>query len=187
MSHPSQQNFFSWIKERYPKYFTDVKVVDIGSLDINGNNKIHFDHPFYYIGVDLAPGENVDVVCPGHLYNSGFLFDTVISSECFEHDMYYARTLQNMIKLLRPGGLMVFTCASTGRLEHGTLKTNPEDAPFLEQMGEKWANYYKNLTEDDIRACIDINNTFIHYEFFEQESGMEGNDLYFYGIKNKFE
>jgi hypothetical protein len=180
MSHGKQQDFYERVKRHLPKYFSDVKVLDIGSLDINGNNKHFFNHPFYYIGVDLAEGQNVDVVCPGHLYDSGFLFDVVTSSECFEHDMYYARTLQNMVKLLRPGGLMLFTCASTGRPEHGTLRSTPSDAPFLSGIDEKWSNYYKNLTEDDIRSVIEINNTFINFNFeYEPESC----DLYFWGIK----
>jgi len=180
MSHELQQDFFKRIKDHLPKFFTDVKVLDIGSLDINGNIKHSFEQPFYYVGVDLGKGDNVDVVCPGHLYDSGFLFDVVTSAECFEHDMFYARTLQNMVKLLRPGGLLVFTCASTGRPEHGTLRSYPTDAPFLEGVDEKWANYYKNLTEDDIRAVMDINNTFTEFNFeFEPRSC----DLYFWGIK----
>ncbi len=180
MSHELQQDFFKRVKEHLPNFFTDVKVLDVGSLDINGNIKHHFIQPFYYVGLDLGNGPNVDVVCPGHLYESGFKFDVVSSAECFEHDMYYARTLQNMIQLLRPGGLLVFTCASTGRPEHGTLRSAPSDAPFLEGVDEKWANYYKNLTEDDIRSVIDVNNTFSEFNFeFEPRSC----DLYFWGIK----
>jgi len=180
MSHELQQDFFKRVKEHLPNFFTDVKVLDVGSLDINGNIKHNFIQPFYYVGLDLGEGPNVDVVCPGHLYESGFKFDVVSSAECFEHDMYYARTLQNMIRLLRPGGLLIFTCASTGRPEHGTLRSSPSDAPFLPGVDEKWANYYKNLTEDDIRSVVDINNTFSEFNFeFEPRSC----DLYFWGIK----
>ena len=39
MAHGQQQNFFLRVKEAFPKYFRDVKVLDIGSLDINGNTK----------------------------------------------------------------------------------------------------------------------------------------------------
>ena len=180
MAHDQQRDFFRYVKSHNPRFFSDVKILDIGSLDINGNNRHVFEHPYNYIGVDLNEGLNVDVVSPGHLYESGFEFDVVVSSECFEHDMYYARTLQNMVKLLKSGGLMIFTCASTGRPEHGTLRSNPSDAPFLEGIDEKWANYYKNLTEDDIRAVIDINNTFTSFEFKYEPSSC---DLYFWGIK----
>ena len=85
-----------------------------------------------------------------------------------------------MVKLLRSGGLMIFTCASTGREEHGTLRSRPEDAPFLPGVDEKWGNYYKNLTEDDIRECIDIDSIFSDYKFEVETNHF---DLYFYGIK----
>ena len=180
MAHGQQHDFYQRVKSKHPRFFRDVKVLDIGSLDINGTTKDLFEHPYYYVGVDLAAGKNVDVICPGHLYDSGFQFDVVTSSECFEHDMYYARTLSNMVRLLRPGGLMAFTCATEGRPEHGTTRTTPSDAPLLATIDEKWSNYYKNLNEDDIRSVIDINNTFSDFEF---EIGWEHNDLYFWGIK----
>ena len=183
MSHQAQQQFFQSVKDKFPHFFTDVKVLDIGSLDINGNHKHFFTQPYYYQGLDLAPGPNVDIVCPGHLYDCGFQYDTVISGEVFEHDRYYARTFLNMIKLVKSGGLVAFTCASTGRPEHGTLRTTPQDAPFLAGIDEKWANYYKNLTEDDFRMVVDIDANFSQYEFKEEFCGWEGNDLYFWGIK----
>lgn len=183
MAHLNKQNFISRVKKRFPNFFTDVKVLDIGSLDVNGNNKIFFQHPYFYTGVDLQPGSNVDVVSPGHLYSSGFRFDVVMSTECFEHDIYWARTLTNMINLLRSGGLLVFTCASTDRPEHGTLRTSPENAPLLNEMGDEWANYYKNLNENDIRSVIDVTRIFSDFEFEESFSGYVGNDLYFWGLK----
>ena len=182
MAHTEQQDFFKRVKESYPSYFKDVKVLDIGSLDINGNIKHFFDYPFYYIGLDLAPGKNVDVVCPAHLYDSGFQFDVVTSAECFEHDMYWVRTIQNMIKLLKPGGLMMWTCASEGRPEHGTIRTTPSDAPFLKDVSSIWGNYYKNLTEQDIQTAINIKEYFSVYGF---EYNNVTHDLYFYGIKRE--
>ena len=183
MAHANQQNFIWDVKSKFPKFFNDVKVLDIGSLDVNGNNKMYFTHPYFYVGVDLQPGLNVDVVSPGHLYSSGFEFDTIVSTECFEHDMYWARTLQNMVNLLRSGGLLVFTCASTDRPEHGTLRTSPENAPLLQHISEEWSNYYRNLTERDIRSVLNVTEIFSDFEFREEFSGYIGNDLYFWGIK----
>ena len=183
MAHTNQQNFIWRVKNKMPEFFKDVKVLDIGSLDINGNNKIFFQHPYFYTGVDLQPGSNVDVVSPGHLYSSGFEFDVIISTECFEHDMYWARTLQNMVKLLRSGGLLIFTCASTDRPEHGTLRTSPDNAPLLQEISDEWANYYRNLNEGDIRSVLNVKEIFTDFEFIEDFSGYIGNDLYFYGIK----
>ena len=145
MAHRQQQLFFEKVRGNFPKYFKDVKALDIGSLDVNGSLKYLFSYPYYYVGVDLSYGPNVDVICPGHLYDSGFLFDIVLSSECFEHDLYYRKTILNMIRLLKSGGLCIFSCASTGREEHGTLNSKPEDAPFLPMLNDEWKFYYKNL------------------------------------------
>jgi hypothetical protein len=48
-------------------------------------------------------------------------------------------------------------------------------------LRDNWDNdYYKNLTEIDIRKCIDIDNIFSEYEF---EVEYNHCDLYFWGIK----
>jgi hypothetical protein len=88
----------------FPEYFNNVNVCDIGSLDINGNNHYLFEN-YAYVGVDVGRGKNVNVVCKGHEYKpiDGSQYDIVISTECFEHDMYWNRTMMNAIEnLLRP-------------------------------------------------------------------------------------
>jgi SAM-dependent methyltransferase len=97
--------------------------------------------------------------------------------------MFYPDSLKNIVRLLKPNGLFLFSCASTGRPEHGTLKTSPENTPFLKEYGEEWCNYYKNLTEKDIRDVLDIESIFDEFYFQESFSGYIGNDLYFWGIK----
>lgn len=175
MAHGEQQQFCLSVKDKFPEKFINVSVLDIGSLDINGNNRYLFDN-FSYIGVDLGPGNNVDVICRGHEYNSDTLFDVVISTECFEHDEFYALTINNMYRLLKPNGLFLFTCATEGRAEHGTRRTSPSDAPFVAELGD----YYKNLVENDIRQIIDCDSHFSAYEFSSRTSPC---DLYFWGIK----
>jgi hypothetical protein len=90
--------------------------------------------------------------------------------------------------MLKPGGMFLFTCATTGRPIHGV-------ASLEEESKEKWGNwktmpnvirenwdneYYKNLTEQDIRECIDIDASFSRYEF---EIETNHCDLFFYGLK----
>jgi SAM-dependent methyltransferase len=106
-------------------------------------------------------------------------FDVVISTECFEHDQNYSETIQNMYRMLKPGGLFIFSCATTGRPEHGTRRSTPEDAPLIQGLGE-WADYYKNLTQNDIEDIFDISENFESYDFSVQS---ETFDLYFWGIK----
>ncbi|PMM40246.1 methyltransferase domain-containing protein [Vibrio splendidus] len=180
MAHPQQIKYCQSIKEKFPSYFKDKFVLDIGSLDINGANRDLFES-CKYIGVDIGIGKNVDIVSKGHeLTLPNETFDTIISTECFEHDMYYQETILNIIRMLKPGGLFLFTCATEGRPEHGTSRTSSEaDAPFLQQHGE-WSDYYKNLTEKDVREFIDVEQEFSDYHFDVNE---ESYDLYFFGIK----
>ncbi|HEY0845159.1 MAG TPA: methyltransferase domain-containing protein [Noviherbaspirillum sp.] len=179
MAHFQQAEFCRSVKERFPDYFIDRMVLDIGALDINGNNQFLFEECLY-LGVDLAPGRNVDFVSKGHeLALPDASFDVIISTECFEHDRFYVQTLRNIVRLLKPGGLFLFSCATTGRPEHGTRRTTPHDAPFIQHMGE-WSDYYKNLEESDIRAALDLDAIFVQFAF---STNSESKDLYFWGIK----
>lgn len=157
-------------------------VLDIGALDINGNNQVLFDADTLYLGLDIAEGRNVDIICPGHeLGLPDATFDMVISTECLEHDRHWVATLNNAIRLLRPGGMLLMTCATTGRPEHGTRRTTPADAPLLAEVDDEWADYYRNLDEHDVRAEIDVPGMF---QFAEFSIGVETCDLYFVAIKH---
>lgn len=180
MAHKQQRDYCEKIKELYPQFFINKKVLDIGSLDINGNNKTLFTD-CDYLGIDVGEGNNVDLVAIGHEYDApDEYYDVIISSECFEHDMYYEKTIKNVMRMLKPGGLFLFTCATTGRPEHGTRRTDVGSAPLLEDK-EDWQDYYKNLTEDDVRVINGFNSCFPDGIF---EIGNEVCDLYFHGIKN---
>ena len=179
MAHQAQKDYIEKVKTLLPDYFDNVSVLDVGSCDINGNNKSWFNLSGY-IGIDVHPGRNVDVVSPVHLYETQDTFDVVISTECLEHDMHYEESVKKMVELTKPGGLFVFTCATTGRAEHGTLRTSRSDSLTV-KLGGEWANYYKNLTETDIREILDFDSVFSKYEFSIDEGH---HDLYFWGIKN---
>ena len=184
MAHLEQQNFCKSVKEKLPDFFKNKKVLDIGSLDINGNNRFLFED-CNYIGIDVGNGNNVDLVSVGHLYDGpDNYFDTIISTEVFEHDMFYEQTITNVMRMLKPGGLFLFTCAAPGRPEHGTRRTGGFDAPLLLGISEDWADYYKNLTPNDIRKVSNFNQTFpdCYFEIKSTDIYLPS-DLYFYGIK----
>lgn len=178
MAHHQQAQFLTTVKNKFPEQFKNCRVLDIGSLDINGNNRYLFEN-YQYIGVDIGPGNNVDVVCKGHEYDSEELFDIVVSSECFEHDPHYEKTILNAVRLTKPGGIFTFTCATTGRAEHGTRRTGSDWAS--PHTSDQWGDYYKNLTEQDIREFLDVENLFSEYYF--ETNITTSFDLYFYGVK----
>ena len=180
MAHSQQIKFCNSVKKKFPEFFHGKWVLDIGSLDINGNNQFLFTE-CGYIGIDLLPGKNVDIASKAHeLLLPDACFDVIISTECFEHDPFYTQTITNIVRMLKPGGLFLFTCATTGRPEHGTRRTTPQDAPLILAFGE-WGDYYKNLTEDDIRDTLSVEKTFSQFEFSCQYTTC---DLYFWGIKD---
>jgi SAM-dependent methyltransferase len=159
--------------------FAHKRVLDCGSLDINGNNRELFT-ACDYTGLDVGPGKGVDVICPTHEFDAALeSFDVVLSTECFEHDMHYIESLRKIASLLRPSGLFFFSCASTGRAEHGTTRSLPQDSPLTVSMPE-WSNYYKNLIEEDIRDAIDVDAIFSTYAFDYNPMAC---DLYFWGVK----
>jgi SAM-dependent methyltransferase len=174
MAHREQREWCELVKYAHDEFFVGTNVLDIGSLDINGNNRYLFEQ-CNYTGIDIGEGKNVDVVCSGHLFKSEDLFDVVISTECFEHDEYWELTLKNVINnLLKDGGLFLFSCAAPGRPEHGTKRTSPKDSPFTN-------DYYQNLSEADIRSVLNCDEIFSNYKFKTRIDFPQ--DLYFYGIK----
>jgi SAM-dependent methyltransferase len=177
MAHPEQRTFMTYVKEKFPEKFSDCRVLDIGSLDINGNNHYLFTN-YKYIGVDIGSGKNVDVVCRGHEFKDSAGFDIVISAECFEHDEFWKDTIMNCINLTKSGGIFLFSCATTGRPEHGTRRTSPQDSPFTSLIEN---DYYMNLTEKDITDAINISDYFSEHEFVARETWPQ--DLYFWGVK----
>ena len=106
-------------------------------------------------------------------------FDVVLSCECFEHDPHWVDTFKNMIDLCKPNGLVIFSCATTGRKEHGTANSEPQSSPLTVQRG--W-DYYKNLTREDFEEQFNLNEYFQSFEFCVNTNSC---DLYFNGIKKK--
>jgi len=173
MSHQSQLDFVSNVRDSFPEQFVNSKVLEVGSLNINGTVRIFFKD-CDYLGVDVGAGKNVDLVCPAHeLDMPNETFDTTISCECFEHDKYWVRSFKKMYDLTKPNGLIVFSCATTGRPEHGTTRTSPADAPFTN-------DYYRNLTAEDFDGAFELKEMFDEYQFAVNNWPA---DLYFYGVK----
>ena len=179
--HDEARNFLEFVASQTKRHFTQGKVVlDVGSGDVNGTNEYLFDPSCIYHGNDVMPGRNVTL-----MYKTAELpfyeptFDTIISSECFQHDMEYKESLQKIVQILRPGGLFAFTCASGGRPEHGTRRHHPEMS-FTTKLGAKWASYYKTLSFEDLEQAIDLNSVFSQYAaYYDPKS----KDLYFMGLK----
>lgn len=171
--HPEQRAFLSSVRDYHKGRFYGAKVYDFGSRNVNGDNRFLFVE-CEYIGIDLAPGPNVDVYGPAHLVELPGPADVVISGEMLEHDKHWKESLLAMVRWSRPGGLVVVTCATTGRPEHGTSRTDTESSPFTN-------DYYRNLTREDFETVWPSGKYFSQWVYTTNPSTC---DLYFWGVRN---
>ncbi len=172
MAHPEQREFLQRVKATHPEWFDGVSVLEVGSLNINGTVRDFFNATSY-IGVDIAPGPGVDLVEQGqYLIFPDDHFNVAISAECFEHNPYWAETFENMHRMAR---VVIFTCASEGRPEHGTHNAYPDSSPLTLD----W-EYYRNLNAEDFEQTFDLPAMFTEHMF---EYNPQSCDLYFWGIK----
>ena len=178
--HIQARDFTVFVKNILPEYFSNKKVLDVGSGDINGNNRFLFDN-CEYDGNDVIQTNNVTIVSKTKdLPFQDNTFDTIISTECFEHDPEYKESFNKIYNMLKPDGLFCFTCASTGRPEHGTRRTTPHDSYGTIGGLVDMSDYYKNLTEIDLNEVLVLDNMFSSWNTYYNAISK---DLYFVGIK----
>jgi len=178
--HIQARNFTVFVKHILGDFFINKRVLDVGSGDINGNNRFLFEDCDYE-GNDVIQANNVTIVSKTKdLPFDDNSFDTIVSTECFEHDPEYKDSLLKIYKMLKPNGMLCFTCASTGRAEHGTRRTTPQDSYGTIGNVEDMFDYYKNLTVQDINDVLNLDELFSEWDTYYNTKSF---DLYFVGIK----
>lgn len=177
MAHYQQLQFVAMLARHMTADWTGRSIVEIGSANVNGSIRPLFAGS-HYTGVDLAAGPDVEVVASGHdVALAADSVDLAISCECFEHNPMWRGTFINMHRMTRPGGVVVMTCASRGRPEHGTTRTRPYDSPGSLSIG--W-DYYRNLNQSDFERQLPLASMFESHAFFRNDVSK---DLYLAGRK----
>ena len=180
MAHYQQLKFIKEVSQEYPEFFQNKSVLEIGSWDTNGSIRSFFSN-CEYIGVDIAEGPGVDVVCKGqNLQYEPATFDVVVSCECFEHNPYWKETFTNMLRMLKPGGMCLITSATLGRKEHGTKRTNPTASLTALNIDDGEVDYYHNLHKRDFESVFEFQDFFSYYKFF---TNIYSRDLYLLAFK----
>ena len=98
-----------WFIDNYVPHDKKVKVLDVGSYDVNGSYKKLFEGTCVnYVGLDMEMGPNVDYV-PADPYRWEEIednsIDYVISGNAFEHIEYPWLTIKEIYRVLRAGGI----------------------------------------------------------------------------------
>lgn len=176
MAHPEQFFFIHNLKAQLGQYFVGTKVLEIGSLDINGSVRVFFEN-CDYTGIDVGDGKHVDVVCPGEDYGMpSSSFDVIISCEAMEHNFEWKKTWLNMLRMAKDDGLVIMTCAAPGRKQHGTEQFKPGDSPLTIEKGR---NYYRNMVPQDFEGIVSLDEWFSLWSF---QIDNVSHDLYFFGV-----
>lgn len=181
MAHFQQELFMRETKLSFPDYFNNVKVLECGSMDVNGSVRSLFTN-CSYLGIDCHSGSGVDMVINLHEINSAnskeilYNFDTVVSCEMLEHDFYWERSFKKMYSVLKPNGLLVITCGGYNRIEHGVghFGSDPKK------------NHYENITVSHLAKAFDLEFLFKDFRIHYNGGGDLKGDLYFWGIKRFF-
>jgi SAM-dependent methyltransferase len=134
---------------------TTLKILDVGSMDVNGNIRDAIsvsnfqDGVFNYTGLDMSEGPNVDIVVTNKLSSwpaSDGEFDIIVSSSALEHDSFFWETFTKMASLLRNGGLL-YLCVPTICPVHRYPVDNWRMLPDAADVLKAWAEYRGQYVE----------------------------------------
>jgi len=109
--HDSSMNRMQEFIKKYLDVKKELKILDVGSQQMAGQKSYRkmFASPVWkYSGMDLAPGNNVDIVAKD-LYEWGLdplFYDVIISGQCLEHVKDTKAWIEQINKYLKPGGLV---------------------------------------------------------------------------------
>ena len=111
--HKSAMFRMEWFVNNYVPKDKEVKVLDVGSYDVNGSYRRLFGNNVKYTGLDMSSGKNVHIV-PKDIYSwteiEDNTYDVVISGNAFEHIEYPWVTIKEIYRVLKPEG---FACILT--------------------------------------------------------------------------
>lgn len=91
-------------------------VLDIGAQDVNGSLRQVAPAGMRYVGVDFVPGNGVDVVLddPYSLPFESGSADAIVCSSVFEHSEFFWLLYLEMLRILKPSGLIYLNAPSNG-------------------------------------------------------------------------
>lgn len=96
----------------------NARILELGSMDVNGSLRQFAPEDSSYLGVDLELGNSVDMVVePGMpLPFEDGAFDLILASSVFEHDPAFWATFLDLARLLRDGGYLYINAPSNGQV-----------------------------------------------------------------------
>lgn len=130
--------FFS----QYTKANSGIRIVDIGSQDVNGSLRSVSLSGNKFIGVDFVVGKGVDVVItdPYNLPFESDSIDVVVCSSCFEHSEFFWLLFNDIMRILKAGGIFYLNVPSNGNFHQYPVdcwRFYPDSGIALQNWGVK--------------------------------------------------
>ena len=176
--HPTAMNNAKQFFDCYGSSFVEkdgkkIKVIEIGSQDVNGTLRTVCPPEFEYVGVDFVAGKGVDVILddPYKLPFESETADIVVSSSCFEHSEMFWLLYIEIMRLLKPNGLFYLNVPANGDFHRYPVdcwrfypdsgrglitwaKHNGINATMLEsytstQIGDQWNDFVAVFLKDE--------------------------------------
>ena len=106
--HIGNRHLWAAVKADHPTYFKTKRVLEAGSMNINGTLRDFFEE-CDYTGIDFRKGDGVDVVTLCHEMTFVEPFDVVISGQMLEHDPFWEKSIKAMVAHLKPIGVLLLS------------------------------------------------------------------------------
>ncbi len=102
--------------DTYVRTMNAPTVLDIGAQDVNGSLRSLAPAGCKYVGVDFVQGKGVDVILtdPYSLPFDDASADVIVSSSCFEHSEMFWVLFLELLRVLKPNGVLYVNAPSNG-------------------------------------------------------------------------
>jgi glycosyltransferase involved in cell wall biosynthesis/SAM-dependent methyltransferase len=114
--HPSALNFGKLFYQTYCANLQGAVVYDVGAQNVNGSLRDVLPPHLGYVGIDFVAGNGVDIVLedPYRLPFPDASLDVLVCNSCFEHSQFFWLVFLEMLRVLKPQGLLYLNAPSNG-------------------------------------------------------------------------
>lgn len=171
MRHQSKEFVEKFLKEHPASH---RNVLEVGSLDVNGNIRDLFKEDDY-TGLDMRSGPNVGLVLNAHDLFPHFkeeTFDLVVCFDTLEHDDEFWVSVTNMRHVLKSGGYLILGMPS-------------RNCPYHEHPSDYWRIMGPAMSDVFLKGYEDT-----YTEIQQDNPGLNNNaedEVYGWGRKPKDE
>jgi len=151
------ESVMRWLQAKVKQYDLNrpnIKVLEIGSYNVNGSARSLLDQTDYW-GIDFVAGPGVDEVLDKawgikDINQRWHQYDLIISTEQLEHDPMPWVTISSFYGLLKPKGLALVTARGF------SLGRNNQVITCYGYHAEAHFKDYWRFSQDGVRALCDL-------------------------------